>query len=45
MKRYANDKYYYWRDEITHPKVTANRNEKDDRDDRSRLYWLFPLIG
>ncbi len=42
MKRYANDKYYYWRDELTNPKPVANK--KDEKDERKFLHWIFPLI-
>ncbi len=44
MKRYANDKYYYWRDALTDPKQRTANKETETADDRDRLHWLFPLL-
>jgi len=42
MKRYANDKYYYWRDSLTNPKAAANK--KVEKEKQTILHWTFPMV-
>ncbi|HPF16608.1 MAG TPA: hypothetical protein P5107_10040 [Thermotogota bacterium] len=41
MKRYANDKYYYWRDALTNPEAALNK--KESMENRNKLDWMLSL--
>ena len=40
MRRYSNDKFYYWRDELTNPKVNEEKRAEKDK----KIHWVFPVV-